>query len=46
VLQPVGDSALEPGDTIDSAIARVGNQWPSPKLKPPAPTATRDVPKP
>ncbi len=46
VLQPVGDSALEPGDTIDSAIARVGSQWPSPKLRPPAPTATRDVPKP
>jgi hypothetical protein len=43
VLQPVGDGALEPGDTIDSAIARVGSQWPSPKLKPPAPPA---VPKP
>jgi hypothetical protein len=43
VLQPVGDSALEPGDTIDSAIGLVGSQWPSPKLKRPTPPA---VPKP
>jgi hypothetical protein len=46
VLQPVGDGALEPGDTIDSAIARVGSQWPSPKLKPPTPAPTSAVPKP
>ena len=46
VLQPVGDSALVAGDTIDSAIARVGSQWPSPKLKPPTAGATPAVPKP
>ena len=46
VLQPVGDSALEAGDTIDSAIARVGSQWPSPKLKPPTPGEAPVVPKP
>jgi hypothetical protein len=34
VLQPVSEDALNPGDTIDSAIARIGAQWPSPLLKP------------
>lgn len=46
VLQPVGDSALEPGDTIDSAIARVGSQWPSPKLRPAVPGGTPAAAKP
>jgi len=45
VLQPVGDSAMEPGDTVDSAIARVGAQWPSPHLpKPTPPTAQPQTP--
>jgi hypothetical protein len=46
VLQPVGDDALEPGGPIDSAIALVGSQWPSPKLKPPSPTQPPAAPKP
>lgn len=37
VLQAVSDDAIEPGGTIDSAIALVGKQWPSHLLKPPAP---------
>jgi hypothetical protein len=39
VLQSVSDEAIDPGGTIDSAIARVGAQWPSPRLTPlPVPT--------
>ncbi|HEY1742667.1 MAG TPA: hypothetical protein VGG18_05835 [Granulicella sp.] len=34
VVQPVGEDALAPGSTVDSAIARVGAQWPSPLLTP------------
>jgi hypothetical protein len=37
VLQSVSDEAINPGDTVDSAIARIGAQWPSPLLKPPPP---------
>jgi hypothetical protein len=37
VLQSVSEDALNPGDTIDSAIARIGSQWPSPRLNPPPP---------
>jgi len=40
ILQPVADDALELGGPIDSAIALVGRQWPSPKLKPPSPPAS------
>jgi hypothetical protein len=34
VLQPVSDEALQPGGTIDAAIARVGGEWPDPRLVP------------
>ena len=37
VLQPVSDDALDPGGTIDSAIARIGTQWPSARGAPPHP---------
>lgn len=37
VLQPVTDDAINPGGTIDSAVARVGAQWPSPRLTPLSP---------
>lgn len=39
VLQSVSDDDLNPGAAIDSAIARVGAQWPSPRLNPPPPAA-------
>jgi hypothetical protein len=44
ILQPVGDDALKPGGPIDSAIALVGTQWPSPKLKPPPPSPIKPTP--
>jgi hypothetical protein len=44
VLQSVSDDALNPGDTIDSAIARVGAQWPSPRTNPASPTAKAPSP--
>lgn len=34
VAQPVSDDALNPGGTIDTAIADVGALWPSPRLAP------------
>ena len=34
VVQAVSEDAIEPSGTIDSAIARVGAQWPSPLLTP------------
>jgi hypothetical protein len=37
VLQPVSDDAILPGDTIDSAIARVAAQWPAAKSADAAP---------
>jgi len=37
VLQPVGEDALTPGSTVDSAIARVVAQWPSVRVARPAP---------
>ena len=37
VVQPVDQDALTRGGTIDSAIARVGAQWPSPLLTPKKP---------
>ena len=37
VLQPVDEGALQPGGTLDSAIARVGDLWPTTPPKPPAP---------
>jgi hypothetical protein len=39
VIQSVTDDAINPSGTIDSAIARVGAQWPSPRLNPPPPPA-------
>ena len=39
VLQSVSDEAIDPGGTIDSAIARIGAQWPSPRLNPSQPPA-------
>ena len=39
VVQPVGEDAIAPGSTIDSAIARVGAQWPSPLLTPKKPAS-------
>jgi hypothetical protein len=41
VLQTVSDDAIEPGGTIDSAIALVGKQWPSHPLQPAAPAVPR-----
>lgn len=35
VLQQIGEDALQPGGTIDTAIARVGGQWPA--VPPPSP---------
>jgi len=40
VLQPVGEDALAPGSTVDSAIARVVAQWPNVRVARPAPGAT------
>jgi hypothetical protein len=37
VLQPVSDDAMNPGSTIDAAIAHIGALWPSPLLPPPFP---------
>jgi hypothetical protein len=45
VLQPVSDDALNPGGTIDAAIARVGAQWPSPRLGPAFPFPAAKAPK-
>ncbi|WP_158820201.1 hypothetical protein [Granulicella sp. S156] len=39
VVQPVDEDALARGSTIDSAIARVGAQWPSPLLTPKKPAS-------
>ena len=38
-VQPVSEDAIAPGSTIDSAIARVGAQWPSPLLTPKKPAS-------
>jgi hypothetical protein len=45
VLQPVSDDALDPGGTIDAAIARVGAQWPSARLGPGFPFPAAKAPK-
>jgi hypothetical protein len=37
VAQPVGEDAIQPGNSIDSAIAMVGSRWPL-KVPPTAPT--------
>jgi hypothetical protein len=37
VLQPVSDDAMNPGSTIDAAIAHIGALWPSPLLPQPFP---------
>jgi len=39
VVQPVDEDAIARGSTIDSAIARVGTQWPSPLLTPKKPAS-------
>lgn len=46
VIQPVSDDAINPGGAIDSAIARIGAQWPSPRLtsKPSPPSASTPKP--
>ena len=45
VLQPVSEDAINPGGTIDAAIAHVGALWPSPHLKS-APTPPAKTPPP
>jgi hypothetical protein len=46
VLQPVSDDSINPGGTIDAAIAHVGALWPSPLLPPPFPFPATKAPSP
>ena len=46
VLQPVSDDAINPGSTIDAAIAHIGALWPSPLLPPPFPFPATEAPSP
>jgi len=46
VLQPVSDDAINPGSTIDAAIAHIGALWPSPLLPPRFPFPDTEAPSP
>ena len=46
VLQPVSDDAINPGSTIDAAIAHIGALWPSPLLPTRFPFPDTEAPSP